>query len=275
LKADRLKDALGSTVALVDSSGNMQTSYTYDPYGGTSVTGTTNGNEFQYTGLENDGNGLYFYPNRYFSSVLGRFVNEDPAGNGINFYAYADNDPIDFSDPFGLWPWGSAAPATSPGTNGGFQLIQGGKAASRFLPRGAGGWVAAGALAAADAWLGYELYQTVDAINGENAAYDEELQAIADLNTALLAHPRPLPLAGRYTNRQADYEDYKKRCDEPAPPGLGACAKRIWLLQRKTDCRDLRWRWDEKYDRGRHANDIANLNRGIENDQEWIDKNCK
>jgi hypothetical protein len=41
-----LKDALGSTIALVDSSGNVRTSYTYDPFGSTSVTGSSNANEF-------------------------------------------------------------------------------------------------------------------------------------------------------------------------------------------------------------------------------------
>jgi RHS repeat-associated protein len=100
-----LKDALGSTIALVDSSGNVQTSYTYDPFGGTSVTGSSNSNELQYTGRENEGNGLYFYRARYYSPVLARFINEDPlgfAGSGPNVHAYVGDDPIDFSDPFGL-----------------------------------------------------------------------------------------------------------------------------------------------------------------------------
>src|SRR5882724_11979770 len=34
-----LKDALGSTVALVDASGNMQTTYSYDPFGNTTASG--------------------------------------------------------------------------------------------------------------------------------------------------------------------------------------------------------------------------------------------
>jgi RHS repeat-associated protein len=83
-----LKDALGSTIALVDSNGSVKTSYTYDPFGGTSVTGSGNSNEFQYTGRENEGNGLYFYRNRYYSPLLGRFINEDPAGYGLNFGNY-------------------------------------------------------------------------------------------------------------------------------------------------------------------------------------------
>ncbi len=97
-----LKDALGSTVALVDSSGNVVTSYSYDPFGNTVVSGATNTNAFQYTGRENEGNGLYFYRARYYSSVLGRFINEDSARAGFNFYAYAEDDPIDRIDPFGL-----------------------------------------------------------------------------------------------------------------------------------------------------------------------------
>lgn len=100
-----LKDGLGSTIALVDGSGNIATTYTYDPFGNTTSSGTANSNVFQYTGRENEGNGLYFYRDRYFNSVLGRFINEDPlgfAGSGLNFYAYVFNNPTNLVDPFGL-----------------------------------------------------------------------------------------------------------------------------------------------------------------------------
>jgi RHS repeat-associated protein len=82
----------------------MQTSYTYDPYGSTSVTGTSNGNEFQYTGREDEGNGLYFYRARYYSPLFGRFIGEDPLGlgGGMNFYSYALGSPTNFTDPRGL-----------------------------------------------------------------------------------------------------------------------------------------------------------------------------
>ena len=101
----QLKDSLGSTIALVDSSGNIDTSYTYDAFGGTSVTRTSNANEFQYTGRENEGNGLYFYRNRYYAPLFGRFISEDPLGfegSGTNFYAYAFDSPPNFRDPLGL-----------------------------------------------------------------------------------------------------------------------------------------------------------------------------
>ena len=248
-----LQDALGSTIALVDSSGNVMTTYAYDPFGNTTFSGTANTNAFQYTGRENEGTGLYFYRNRYFSPLLGRFVNEDPAGNGINFYAYAGNDPIDFSDPFGLWPWGSAAPATSPGNNGGLQLIQGGKAASRFLPRGAGGWLTAGALAAADAWLGYELYQTVNAINGENAAYDEEMQSVIAYNNAMLAHPpAPLSLAGRYTDRDrrpGQPGNGDKDCDEQWENARAYCADLLAMPRNSPEWKKYYELWGGNYNR--------------------------
>jgi RHS repeat-associated protein len=102
----QLTDALGSTIALVDSTGNIQTSYTYDPFGGTSITGLIGTNVFEYTGRENEGNGLYYYRARYYSPQFGRFISEDPIGywGGINAYAYVGNNPVNFVDPFGLDP---------------------------------------------------------------------------------------------------------------------------------------------------------------------------
>ena len=59
-----LADGLGSTIALVNSSGSVQTEYTYEPFGATTVSGSSNANPSQFTGRENDVAGLYFYRNR-------------------------------------------------------------------------------------------------------------------------------------------------------------------------------------------------------------------
>lgn len=99
-----LADALGGTLALANSSGSLQTEYTYEPFGKTSVSGTSSANTLQYTGRENDGTGLYFYRARYYSPSLQRFISEDPIGflGGINLYAYVENAPLNYVDPLGL-----------------------------------------------------------------------------------------------------------------------------------------------------------------------------
>ena len=95
-----LTDALGSTVALADSTGTLQTQYTFEPFGNTSVTGAATTNSFAYTGRELDATGLYFYRARYYSSQMQRFVSEDPIGfaGGINKYAYAGSSPTNYRD---------------------------------------------------------------------------------------------------------------------------------------------------------------------------------
>ena len=109
-------DALGSTLALTDQNGAVQTTYSYDPFGNTTVAGTST-NPFQYTGRENDGTGLYFYRMRYYSSVLQRFISNDPIGfNGgdLNLYAYVGNNPLRYRDPLGLDKNGPNGPPGPP-----------------------------------------------------------------------------------------------------------------------------------------------------------------
>jgi RHS repeat-associated protein len=99
-----LTDAQGSVIALTDSSGAIQTQYSYEPFGSTSSSGGANSNAQKYSGREDDGTGLYYYRNRYYSPLMQRFISEDPIGlaGGINLYAYVHNNPISFRDPSGL-----------------------------------------------------------------------------------------------------------------------------------------------------------------------------
>jgi RHS repeat-associated protein len=61
--------------------------------------------------------GLLFRRNRYYDPQTGQFTQEDPIGlaGGLNLYGFADGDPVNFSDPFGLCPecrmgWGAPTP---------------------------------------------------------------------------------------------------------------------------------------------------------------------
>src|SRR5713226_2976080 len=112
-----LTDMLGSTLAVTDSSGTIQTQYTYEPFGNVTLSGAANGNSYQFTGRENDGTGLYFYRARYYSPTFQRFIAQDPAefaGSGPNLYTYAAADPIDNRDAHGLELSGRAPPTRWP-----------------------------------------------------------------------------------------------------------------------------------------------------------------
>jgi RHS repeat-associated protein len=100
-----LSDMVGSTLALADSSGALDTAYTYDPFGNVTVNGADT-NPYQFTGRENDGTGLYYYRARYYSPTFQRFIAQDPigfAGGDPNIYAYVGNDAVNLLDPEGLW----------------------------------------------------------------------------------------------------------------------------------------------------------------------------
>jgi RHS repeat-associated protein len=55
---------------------------------------------------EDGGSGLRYMRNRYLDPATGRFTQEDPIGlaGGLNLYGFANGDPVNFSDPFGLNP---------------------------------------------------------------------------------------------------------------------------------------------------------------------------
>ena len=72
-----LSDALGSIVGLASTTGTVPTSYTYEPYGKTTVSGTSSASFLGFTGRENDSTGtlsLYNYRFRYYSPVFSRFM---------------------------------------------------------------------------------------------------------------------------------------------------------------------------------------------------------
>jgi RHS repeat-associated protein len=97
-------DGLGSVTSLTNSTGAVASTYGYDTFGNLTASSGTLTNPFQYAGREFDPeSGLAFLRHRYYSTIAGRFLSEDPIGflGGKDFYEYVRNNPVNAVDPFG------------------------------------------------------------------------------------------------------------------------------------------------------------------------------
>ncbi|MBN9694430.1 MAG: hypothetical protein J0L85_01375 [Zoogloea sp.] len=97
-------DHQGSIVGQANSSGTSTAIYSYGPYGEPNV---TTGSRFRYTGQQYlSGLGLYYYKARFYSPMLGRFLQTDPIGydEDTNLYSYVSGNPINLTDPSGECP---------------------------------------------------------------------------------------------------------------------------------------------------------------------------
>ena len=94
-----------NVVAMTDSSGASVQTVTYDPYGQATLSGTATGNPYLFQGQRWDADaGMYYFRNRWYHPVLGRFMQRDPAGyvDGMGLYEFVGGMPTVAVDPFGL-----------------------------------------------------------------------------------------------------------------------------------------------------------------------------
>ncbi|MGH9461081.1 MAG: RHS repeat-associated core domain-containing protein, partial [Vicinamibacteria bacterium] len=100
----------GSVRQLYDAAGAVTDTYDYDGFGSLIASTGTTANAYQYRGEQFDSDaGLYYLRARWYNPATGRFLTRDPAEGvldrpaSLNPYVYAEADPVNNTDPLGLY----------------------------------------------------------------------------------------------------------------------------------------------------------------------------
>ncbi len=101
-------DAIGSTAEVTGPSGNVLNRYAYSPFGNSLARIEVTDNNFEFVGqfgVERQTDSLHLMRARFYRGPEGRFSQTDPSelkGGDLNLYRYAENSPVNSSDPSGL-----------------------------------------------------------------------------------------------------------------------------------------------------------------------------
>jgi RHS repeat-associated protein len=115
-------NAVGSTIAMTDSTQTIVNKYSYDPFGNILSEQETVPQIFKFVGqygVMTEPNGFYYMRARYYDPSVGRFISEDPIGfdgGDVNLMVYVKNNPVLLIDPLGLQEM--VYINTRPGPNG-------------------------------------------------------------------------------------------------------------------------------------------------------------
>jgi RHS repeat-associated protein len=99
-------DLTGSVRGLLDAAGGVTDTYTLEAFGKQRASAGTTPNPYRFGGAWgyiNGVSGLQQLGARFYWPEIGRFIQQDPSGDGMNWYAYAGNNPVTGVDPRGLY----------------------------------------------------------------------------------------------------------------------------------------------------------------------------
>ena len=112
----------GDVIGIYNASGTQIAKYSYDAWGNQKITTYSSNNFSAYNPIRYRGyyfdaeSGFYFLNARYYNPTWRRFISPDDTAyldpdtpNGLNLYAYCNNDPVNYADPSGhdpeWWQW--------------------------------------------------------------------------------------------------------------------------------------------------------------------------
>jgi len=103
-----ITDQQGSVEATLPAGGNLEVTRTYTPHGRKRAGGEPDTDQGWIGQIEDESTQLSYLNARYEDPSLGQFIAPDPVYDpdqpqSLNPYAYALNNPVDFSDPAGTW----------------------------------------------------------------------------------------------------------------------------------------------------------------------------
>ncbi len=261
-------DGLGSTRALSDDIGAITDTWDFSGYG--ELLGTTGSteNNYLFTGEQFDSSlNQVYLRSRYYKPGIGRFTQMDSWEGrsckpiSLNKYLYTESDPVNGIDPTGKY--------------------------TSVVGIGAG--LAAMGILATTAQVNYQ-NSTSDGTSSFSIGPGDSTLLLAKIYFSYIDNINIFSLANDIllnsssdsgsdaAQRQADYEAYKYGPCDPRnqipPPGLSPCEAARWKLNVVKRCRDMRQDWDDRWQPGRHAEEIDNIGRWIVKLERIVERVC-